>query len=103
MDFSQGVLVLIDDIDRLTGDETREMFRLVKSLADFPNTIYLLAFDRARVASVLDESYGGAGSVYLEKIVQVSFELPLPPRESLWGLLTERIDAIIRDTPEDRF
>ena len=36
--------------------------------------IYVLAFDRPRVARILDESWGGRA--YLDKIVQVSFTLP---------------------------
>lgn len=40
------VLFVIDDLDRLTPDEIREVFKVVKALADFPNVIYLLSFDK---------------------------------------------------------
>ena len=33
---------VIDDIDRLCDEEIREMFQLVKSIADFKNTIYTI-------------------------------------------------------------
>ena len=39
------IVVAIDDIDRLSEEEIVSVFQLVKALADFPNTIYLLAFD----------------------------------------------------------
>lgn len=32
-------LIVIDDIDRLTPDEIREVFKVVKALADFPNIV----------------------------------------------------------------
>ena len=37
------VIIVIDDIDRLTNIEIQQIFMLVKSLADFPNVIYLLS------------------------------------------------------------
>lgn len=39
------ILVIIDDIDRLSDFEIRQIFQLVKLIADFPQTIYLLSFD----------------------------------------------------------
>ena len=40
------LFIVIDDIDRLNNTETRQIFQLVKSLADFKNTIYLFAYDK---------------------------------------------------------
>jgi len=48
------IIVSIDDIDRLSEDEIVAVFQLVKALADFPNTIYLLAFDYDVVVRALD-------------------------------------------------
>jgi predicted KAP-like P-loop ATPase len=97
------VIVIIDDIDRLAKDEIRQLFRIVKAVADFPNVIYLLAFDRDIAAKALDESHGGSGSEYLEKIVQVPFELPPPEKEQIRALLFERLDVILAKVPSERF
>ena len=78
------VVVLIDDIDRLDPDETREVMRLVRLTSDLPNVVFLLAFDRENVANSLSK-IGVDGSQYLEKIVQVSFNLPIPPGDNLAG------------------
>lgn len=75
---SRRVVVLIDDVDRLTAEEIRQMFRLLKAVADFPNTAYVIAFDRDVVVAALQEAQGIPGSAYLEKIVQLPLELPLP-------------------------
>jgi len=40
------LLVVIDDIDRLTANEIALLFQLVKTNANFPNIIYLLLFQR---------------------------------------------------------
>ena len=50
------VVVLIDDIDRLEPSETRELMRLVRLTSDLPNLVFLLAFDRRRVARSLSEA-----------------------------------------------
>jgi predicted KAP-like P-loop ATPase len=42
-------VVLIDDIDRLRPEEMIQVFQLVKAVADFPKTLYVLSFDRAAV------------------------------------------------------
>ena len=48
------ILVIIDDIDRLSDFEIRQIFQLVKLIADFPQTIYLLSFDREVVVKALE-------------------------------------------------
>lgn len=72
------IIVSIDDIDRLSEEEIVAVFQLVKSLADFPNTIYVLAFDYDVVVRALGKVQHGDGKEYLEKIVQVPFEIPAP-------------------------
>lgn len=89
------ILIVIDDIDRLTSEEIRQVFRAVKSVGDFPNVTYLLAFDKQVVVRSLGELQGGSGEDYLEKIVQVPFELPFVDRISIRGLFFERVDSII--------
>lgn len=70
------VLIVIDDIDRLTPPEMLEVFKVVKALGDFPNVLYLLSFDHAVVADAIASAVSADGQVYLEKIVQAAFELP---------------------------
>ncbi|HEY9602683.1 MAG TPA: P-loop NTPase fold protein [Allocoleopsis sp.] len=96
------IVVVIDDIDRLTAEEIRQLFRVVKAVANFPNVIYLLLFDKEVVVKALKETQGISGEAYLEKIVQVPFELPLPDKMSLRRLLI-KLDAILADTPEQLF
>jgi predicted KAP-like P-loop ATPase len=44
-------VVFIDDLDRLPADELQEMFRVIKSVANFPNVVYVLAYDREVVSA----------------------------------------------------
>lgn len=91
------VVIVIDDIDRLDADETKLIFKLVKLTANFPNTVFLLAYDRNRVENRLTiEKDGFEGGEYLKKIVQVSFVLPEPDLQDLWQILFEDLDATIK-------
>lgn len=97
------VLVVIDDIDRLAPDEVRQLFTVIKALADFPYVTYLLAFDREVAATAIREQTGLPGDRYLEKIIQVPFELPRPDRAALRQALFSRLDTVMAPTPAGRF
>ncbi len=89
-------VVLIDDIDRLTAAETRQIFQLVKLTARFPYVIYVLAFDREAVAKALKELGVDSGEEYLEKIVQVSFDIPPISEASLTSFVTTALDDLLK-------
>lgn len=97
------ILVVIDDIDRLTPDETRQLFTVIKALADFPNVVYLLAFDREVAAQAIEQQSGMPGERYLEKIIQVPFELPPVDRVALRAALFKRLDEVLGDTSDGLF
>lgn len=97
------LIVSIDDIDRLSAEEIIAVFQLVKALADFPNTVYILAFDYSVVVRALGEVQHGNGKEYLEKIIQVPFEIPAPSIASVHDALFAKLDSILGDIPEDRW
>jgi len=97
-ELDQQIVVLIDDIDRLTESEIRQMFRLVKAVADFPNITYVLAFDQEVVIEALDGEQGvGNGREYLNKIIQLPRHVPIPAEDSLNHFFTERLNGIVQD------
>lgn len=97
------VLVIIDDIDRLAPEEVRQLFTVIKALADFPYLVYLLAFDREVATQAIEQQSGMPGDRYLEKIIQVPFELPVVDRIALRKALFNRLDAVLIGTPEGLF
>lgn len=97
------IIVSIDDIDRLSEEEIIAVFQLVKALADFPNAVYLLAFDYDVVVRALGEVQHGDGREYLEKVIQVPFEIPAPSMESIHDALFSKLNGILGDIPEKRW
>ena len=76
------IVVVLDDVDRLLTPEIREIFKLVRLTASFPNLIYIVSCDRLRVEQALGEE-GLSGRDYLEKIIQLPFNLPEVPEHLL--------------------
>lgn len=111
----RSILVVIDDIDRLSEQDIRLVFRHIKVNGDFPRLIYLLLFQRETVErslmphwppsaeTSLPQTAGGRG--YLEKLVQVIFDLPHIPRARIESTLFGGLDKILMDaaTPEQGF
>ncbi len=76
-------LVVIDDIDRLSPEEAIQVFKLVKSVGQLPNVLYVLVFDRDLAEKVIAARYPSEGPHYLEKIVQAAFDVPPASPEDL--------------------
>jgi hypothetical protein len=93
------IVVVIDDIDRLTTSEIRDIFKLVRLTANFPNVIYIVAFDRVRVEEALAEQ-GIPGRDYLEKILQVGVDLPAVPAHVLNKQIFKAIDNALSAVDE---
>ena len=94
-ELDNSIVVVIDDIDRLSTSEIRDVFKLVRLTANFPNIIYIVAFDRLRVEHALDEE-GINGRDYLEKILQVAVDIPPIPYQVLSTQALLAIDTAIK-------
>ena len=92
----EPIIVILDDIDRLTTAEIKSVFKLVRLTANFPNIIYVMAFDREHVEKALDEQ-GLEGRSYLDKILQVAIDLPAIPDQTLSGQLLDALNDVIAD------
>ena len=100
----QRGIVVLDDVDRLTTAEIRTIFKLVRLTANFPNLVYIVACDRFIVEKALEED-GLPGRDYLEKIIQLPYNLPEAPAQILQEQIEESVNAIARiekSTPFDQ-
>jgi hypothetical protein len=91
------IVVVIDDIDRLSTSEIRDIFKLVRLTANFPNIVYVVAFDRERVETALSEQ-NIPGRDYLEKILQVAIDLPVIPEHVLNKQVFSAMDKALART-----
>lgn len=92
------LIITIDDLDRLSADELIEVLRLVRLAGDFPNTIYLLLYDRQYVTRVVEENLNEHNSQsYIDKIIQVEYSLPEYRFEGLCQLLQTNFEAMLKN------
>lgn len=98
---NKKIIIIIDDIDRLTNSQIRDIFQLVKQVADFPNVIYILAMDREVVKRALTEVHNIDGNEYLEKIVQVPIEIPELRKSKLNKIFFSKLDQVIKELPDE--
>ena len=94
VDRDKPIIVVLDDIDRLTAIEVREVFKLVRLTASFPNLIYIVSCDRHRVEYALAEPEI-SGRDYLDKIIQLPYDLPKLPTELLKKQLNDEIQVAL--------
>jgi len=92
---TRNVLVIIDDVDRLTSAEIGQLFQLIKANGDFPRTVYIVLCDRAAVESALGDLVKGRGREFLEKVINVAFDLPRSSNVVIEKVLTEELIALL--------
>ncbi len=94
--YSRTMLVVVDDIDRLTPPDAVRMLQLIKANTDLPGLVFLLAFDRDSVAKSVQAALSVDGIGYLEKVIQVGFDVPAPDVVELGELLVEGVNNLLQ-------
>lgn len=89
------ILIVIDDIDRLPNEQIRLIFQLVNAVAGFPFVTYLLSFDKDVVVRALKDVQQDNGESYLEKIIQVPFEIPPIGDNELSRVIEKKLNDFI--------
>ena len=102
-ELDKRLVVVVDDVDRLRPDEVLDIVRLVRLVGDFPNTLYLLAFDRHRVEECLGEGDLERGRAYLEKIVQVTHDVPTARQPDVTAMFLAGLGPLVDDLPTGPF
>lgn len=96
---NRKIIIIIDDIDRLTSTEIKQLFRIVRTNADFQNTVYLLSFDREIIEKSLDVQNMIDGKDYLEKIINIEYDLPNVSKFTLANYLISQLENVIQQLP----
>lgn len=70
------VIVLVDDVDRLSEDELMELIKLIRNTAAFPNTFYVVAADKRYLSTSLANKGIKEPDLFLQKFF--NFEMTFP-------------------------
>lgn len=95
------LIIIIDDLDRLTDDEVQQIFILVKALADFPNIIYILPFDRNIILNSMGDMQKDYGEEFLDKIIQLHIDIPKIPKSKVRNLFKKELEVLLKNEKID--
>ena len=85
------IVVVIDDLDRLSPAGMREVGRLVRTVAALPNLVYLLVFDRQ-----------GRDAAEVSRLVQLPLDMPLAEPGALPQLFLDQLRDLLGRYPAPR-
>ncbi|QQX75989.1 MULTISPECIES: P-loop NTPase fold protein [Aequorivita] len=74
---NRQIIIILDDLDRLENNEILDTYKIIRTLSDFDNVIFLAGYDR----NYLEKTLGDSKENYINKIFQVEIDL-LPFDES---------------------
>lgn len=107
------VLMVIDDLDRLSAEELLQVFKLVRLVGRLPNVYYLLSYDEQTVVDLLGKTDLVSAKDdrraldYLEKIVQIRLDMPTLRDYEVDQVVTRSLQHITRrhslGLPENEF
>lgn len=89
------VVVFIDDLDRADPRIVPKTLLALRDLLDWPAFAFVLAFDKDVIAAALGDyskAYGRSAESFLEKIIDVPFDLPFPTRSQAGRLATRALE-----------
>ena len=87
-ELGKRVYVLLDDLDRLSGEEILEVLKLMDRNASFSNTVFITAYDKAYVNNVLKKHLDhGLDHSFIDKYISQEFPLSEPSKEVLERLV----------------
>lgn len=94
-ELGKRVYVLLDDLDRLSGEEILEVLKLMDRNASFSNTVFITAYDKAYVNNVLKKHLDhGLAHSFIDKYISWEIPLPEPDKKMLERLM--RIELPLR-------
>jgi hypothetical protein len=96
-------IVFIDDLDRLDAKEIFEVLKIIRNTANFKETVFIVAYDRAYVVKALDNLNKCDSHRYLEKIFQLNIDLPYYNNDVIRTLLYNDLIEIFPEIHKEMY
>jgi hypothetical protein len=94
------LVVFIDDLDRCMPDMVVKMLESIKHFFAVKRCIFVIGVDKGVLSKAINAKYGDLidGNEYLEKIVNLAYELPLEVDKNIKDFILEAAESMT--TPE---
>ena len=97
-ELDERIYVLLDDLDRLSGEEILEVLKLMDRNASFSNTVFIVAYDKAYVNNVLKKHLDhGLAHSFIDKYISWEIPLPAPHKEMLGWFMENELSMKFKD------
>jgi predicted KAP-like P-loop ATPase len=68
------LIIKVDDLDRLSTNEIIDTLRLIRIIANFPNTVYLVGYDKNYINSAIEQGLTKHNpEKYIDKVFTLGF------------------------------
>lgn len=91
------LVVFVDDLDRCLPEKAVEVLEAIKLFLDVPGCVFVLGLDHQVIARGIEAKYKEPGAIdgraYLDKIIQVPFQIPPIEEQDLEAFVTGLVPA----------
>lgn len=92
-DESGALTVFIDDLDRCPETRSVGVLETVKLFMDIPGCVFVIGADNYIITRALEKSYQENAGRFMDKIIQVTFNLPKKPEPEFSSFIDTIMDA----------
>jgi hypothetical protein len=89
------IVVFVDDLDRCTPQNALEVIESIKTFFDIEGIVYVIGMDSESIDHIVEQKYQKGPNVdglsYLQKIVQLPFQIPDWKEEDIYEFITTTI------------
>lgn len=96
------IVVFVDDIDRLEGEEMAEVFQLIRNASNFPHMYFVVGYDKKYVVDTLQGVYGVHKLLYTEKILQEEYALPRIGEQDIFNALKGLFEKVLKEKEKEQ-
>ena len=96
------IVVFVDDLDRCTPQNALEVLESIKAFFDIDGIVYVVGMDSDSINHIIKQKYGELQEIkgidYLEKIVQLPFQIPVWKPQDITGSIEKIISWGLGDS-----
>jgi hypothetical protein len=86
------IIIFIDDMDRLQKEEIDVVFKLMRNISDFCNTVFVVAYDYDYIVEKT-----GYSQYYLEKYSNLTYSLPIKEDYTIEAYIYQQLKGVLKN------
>jgi len=95
--------IFIDDLDRCLPNQCVEVFESIKLFLSCKNCVFIVGIDKEQIRKAFESKFGEkgpSGLLYVEKFIQLQFDLPMKTPNEVEEFLRENASEQLKKNPK---